>query len=540
VPTLIDFAGDYGSRVPFSVYDVELDAAGQPQVKKAIFVPHAAQIEFFSATERHVLLHANRGAGKSAALLWKAIQTAYLVPGCRIAVFRKTWPELKRSVWDEMLKLPADLYQDLNLSDHTVIIKARDRDGSVKDSKIWFVTAQNVEDARKVLSFEVHTLLIDEWAECELEIWRFMSGSVRSPISSDIAGRPASAQILGASTPGGAGAEALRCLFGCDGQKSQAPGEDKSTYRPEQYRAIRASIDQNPTYAVGTPAGDDYRSSLKDLPPAMQAKWVRGEWGAVEGCYFAIWDAGRMVIPWARIGAKWWDSHFLSIDYGFGRSSAAAHLHVCLQDGRIVTVGEIVVKHMAAYEFAHEVIRRFDLMGSHGERRNIVVVYQDPANKSQVGTGHSVRDQINEVLDACNLAAIDGSNDRIGGWQLMYQMLARGQWLISDTCPQLISGIPSRVHDPKKPGDLLKVGGDPLDDAMDSARYGLYSWVTAAEKPFEVRRAEVMGQFAEQLSDQSLSEAQRRAVATSSLVRHTQMSDEYAPRPVQMGRYGRR
>jgi hypothetical protein len=41
------------------------------------------------------------------------------------------------------------------LSEHTAIIKARDLDGTFKDSKIWFVNAQNVEDARKVLSFEV-------------------------------------------------------------------------------------------------------------------------------------------------------------------------------------------------------------------------------------------------------------------------------------------------------------------------------------------------------------------------------------------------
>jgi hypothetical protein len=169
-----------------------------------------------------------------------------------------------------------------------------------------------------------------------------------------------------------------------------------------------------------------------------------------------------------------------------------------------------------------------------------VVVYQDPANKSNVGTGHSVRDQINEVLASCDLGAIDGSNDRIGGWQLMYQMLARGQWLISDTCPQLISAIPSRVHDPKKPGDLLKVGGDPLDDIMDSARYGLYSWVTAAEKPFEVRRAEMIGCFAEQLCDQSLSEAERRAVATSAVIRHMQMTEaDSATGTTQLGRYGR-
>jgi len=31
------------------------------------------------------------------------------------------------------------------------------------------------------------------------------------------------------------------------------------------------------------------------------------------------------------------------------------------------------------------------------------------------------------------------------------------------------------MHDPRKPGDLLKVGDDPLDDLTDSARYGLKS-----------------------------------------------------------------
>jgi hypothetical protein len=357
-------------------------------------------------------------------------------------------------------------------------------------------------------------------------------------MATDIAGRPAPAQILGGSTPGGAGAEALRCLFGCDGHKKVAPGEEKESYRPEQYKAIAASIDSNPTYAVGTPAGDAYRASLKDLPAALQAKWVRGEWGAVEGCYFVHWDPKLMVIPWADVQANMWDSHFISIDYGFGRSAAAAHLHVCLQDGRIITVGELLLKHTSAYDFAHELVRCFDLKGTQGQKRNIVVVYQDPANKSQTGTGHSVRDQINEVLEECELGAIDGSNDRIGGWQLLYQILARGRWLIADTCPQLIAAIPSRVHDPKKPGDLLKVGGDPLDDIMDSVRYGLYSWVTAAEKPIEVRRAELTSQFSAYLHNQDISEIERRAIMTSSMIRHTQLeSDENsAAKPVRIGR----
>jgi|SRR5215813_8501074 len=152
--TLIDFAGEYGTR--YAVYEAEQDAEGKIRPVRTIFKPHAAQIEFFSATERHILLHGNRGCGKSASLLWKAIQTAYLVPGCCVAIYRKTWPELQRSVWDELLKLPQDLFESVNSSNHTVIIKARDRDGQWKQSKIWFVTAENVEDTRKVLGFEAH------------------------------------------------------------------------------------------------------------------------------------------------------------------------------------------------------------------------------------------------------------------------------------------------------------------------------------------------------------------------------------------------
>jgi len=54
----------------------------------------------------------------------------------------------------------------------------------------------------------------------------------------------------------------------------------------------------------------------------------------------------------------------------------------------------------------------------------------------------------------------------------MYQVLQKGEWQIADTCPKLIEAIPSRMHDEKKPGDVLKVPGDPLDDVADDARYG--------------------------------------------------------------------
>jgi hypothetical protein len=155
-------------------------------------------------------------------------------------------------------------------------------------------------------------------------------------------------------------------------------------------------------------------------------------------------------------------------------------------------VGEFVAPHLPAYEFAGEVVRRLVAPQTQGQRRKIVAVYLDPSNFKNIGDGHTIADQINEVLEPYDLAAIQASNDRIGGWQLMYQMLQKGLWQIAETCPKLIEAIPSRMHDEKKPGDVLKVPGDPLDDVADDARYGIYTFITTTEKPLELRIAEAI------------------------------------------------
>jgi len=96
----------------------------------------------------------------------------------------------------------------------------------------------------------------------------------------------------------------------------------------------------------------------------------------------------------------------------------------------------------------------------------------------------------------------------------MYQMLQKGEWQIADTCPKLIEAIPSRMHDEKRPGDVLKVPGDPLDDVADDARYGIYTFVTTAEKPPELAIADACRQLAE-LGDPSASIRYQQMLAES-------------------------
>ena len=132
------------------------------------------------------------------------------------------------------------------------------------------------------------------------------------------------------------------------------------------------------------------------------------------------------------------------------------------------------------------------------------------------------------MLEPYDLAAIPASNDRIGGWQLMYKMLQTGEWQIADTCQKLIEAIPSRMHDEKRPGDVLKVTGDPLDDVADDARYGIYTFVTSSPKPRELVIREQLKALAEQ------------GDLTSALIRYQQFKAEEdyqtAPRPIRLGR----
>jgi hypothetical protein len=83
------------------------------------------------------------------------------------------------------------------------------------------------------------------------------------------------------------------------------------------------------------------------------------------------------------------------------------------------------------------------------------------------------------------------------------------------------------MHDDKRPGDVLKVPGDPLDDVADDARYGIYTFITTTEKPRDLKIADACRQLAE-LGD-----------LTSASIRYQQMIAE-SEVPYQPAKLGRR
>src|SRR5208337_4319649 len=119
---------------------------------------------------------------------------------------------------------------------------------------------------------------------------------------------------------------------------------------------------------------DKYVYRLRGMSGSLSAAMEQGCWCALEGAYFANWDSKKMVVPYGSIAVNWWDYCFISLDFGFGKSSAAAHLHVCTEGGRIVTIGEFVAQRLPAYEFAKEVVGCFVAPTIQGQRRKILAV----------------------------------------------------------------------------------------------------------------------------------------------------------------------
>ena len=105
--------------------------------------------------------------------------------------------------------------------------------------------------------------------------------------------------------------------------------------------------------------------------------------------------------------------------------------------------------------------------------KKIDAIYLSPdAFANRTGEA-SIAEQMGDVFVSAGLPRpVPADDDRVGGWMLMYQMLASGEWHLTDNCFELIRTLPSLVRDPVRVEDIEKCDGD---DPADAARYGLKS-----------------------------------------------------------------
>jgi len=445
---------------------------------RCAYGPFPRQLQFHHSPAKYRLFGGAAGPGKTMALLCEAVRQAHLHKGSDSLLLRRTYPELESSLLAYFRRdIPRQLYRSYNEAKHLVTWS--------NGSTTRFGYCRNENDVYRYQGAEFLFIGLDELTHFTLKQWQFLTSRNRCPIPGSVA------CMAGASNPGNIGHAWVKALW----VDHQPPaGFDRpELYDPRDYDFIRAKLSDNPIYANDAA----YHRTLAALPEHLRRAFLEGDWNVFAGQYFDVFEFGRHTVRTEELRLEPWWPRWISIDWGFQhpsavywhcavpgvRNSKPENRNAALRSSsfdfrlssadadpfaepRIVTYREFVQSGLSPRMLAQGIAER-------SGRERISDVFLSPDAFAHRTSEASIAEQLGEVLTASGLPRpAPADDDRIGGWQLMYQLLESDAWLITDNCAKLIDCIPQLVRDNSRVEDIRKVDGD---DPADAARYGLVS-----------------------------------------------------------------
>lgn len=467
------------------------------------YTPFPRQAEFHRSPAKYRLFGGAAGPGKTAALVWEAVMQNLEVERSTVLLLRRTLGQLEDSLLKEFHKsVPwREIGARYNDQKHRVFWP----NGSVL--RFGYCEAEN--DVYQYQGGEYLFIGLDELTHFTLKQWQFLTSRNRHP--------GCFSSMAGATNPGNIGHAWVNALWGCDGSgKKPAPGMDEpEKYDANDYDFIRALIADNPIYANDK----NYLKTLEGLGKALRTAMLEGLWDQFAGQYFDNFDiryhvgrrAGDELVVRVRerdsqwdgdnalsgtyrdVGTKkykieeWWPK-WVSFDWGFKHASAV-YWHTTAPDGRHITYREWVASGVTPRMLGAGIVERS--IDGEGRPERIQQFFVSPDAFADRTGESTIAEQVREHTGRGDRFPhpAPASDDRVGGWQLLYGLLDTDGWLIAENCEKLITCLPILIRDDKKPEDIKKADGD---DPADSARYGLYSRLGSVQAPVEVRREQAM------------------------------------------------
>lgn len=280
--------------------------------------------------------------------------------------------------------------------------------------------------------------------------------------------------------------------------------DDSPVYKTTCF--IPARLFDNPLY------GQEKLESLQTQSKAIQQQLLYGCWCNAAGLYFDFMRP-EMVVPYATIGDSWWWQHFISIDYGYGNSSAATGLYAINPNGVVFKTRERIEQKMAALKFAKCICKdgfkaaEFPKQGPQenwlkklkprdSEKPRMSFCVMDEAMDQHRGTGKSVYDVMAEVFAEYGIGSIKAAHDPAGNAQVLYNGLANKLCVLtrdSADLPLTYRSIASRIVDERKA--VKKIHGAWEDDNYDETSYAYNTWRQNSEKPERTALADELAQM---------------------------------------------
>jgi hypothetical protein len=289
-------------------------------------------------------------------------------------------------------------------------------------------------------------------------------------------------QIFLTTNPGGIGHGWVKRRF-VDPAPPNTTFKDKTSGRKRIY--IPARIDDNPTLVEKDPDYIKQLDALKDNDEDLWKAWRMGDWSTFAGQYFRDFTVGHHTIEHAEPESDM--IKFGGIDWGYSPRPfvflAAALEKVKHFDddnltehefNRLWIYREVEGTEKTPEQWAREIKSSVNI-------EEFSWIRGDPSmNIKQSDGSRSILDQFREA----GLKIIPANNDRINGWNAVRNWFSLAPdglpyCIISENCHNLITNIPSLIHDEHRVEDL---DTDGPDDEADALRYLLIhsKWVDAS------------------------------------------------------------
>ena len=440
--------------------------------------PSEKQTQFLMDRHKHIGYGGARGGGKSHAVRMKAVGLGFRYPGIKLAIVRRTYPELMRNHVEPLKKILNVGYPDKNKR-AAVYNKTERVMTLLNGSTISFMYCDNERQLERFQGLEIDVLFIDEATQYD-ELWlQKMVACVRG-----VNGFPK--RVYYTCNPGGRGHAYIKRIF--------IDRRYKTGENPEEYSFIRALVTDNKALMETNP---DYKRQLEALPPKLRKAWLEGDWNIFEGQFFEEFleeppetvaeECGLSVEELKRqrrwthvvepfdIPKQW--TVFRSFDWGYSKPFSCAWWAVDFEGcmyrilelyGCTQTPNEGVKwEPNKVFDKIHEVETTHPWLAG----RDIGGV-ADPAIWDS-STGVSIE----EVAAKHRVYFSKADNARIPGWMQMHYRLAFDEdgypmLYVFSNCKAFIRTIPLLVYDDVKVEDL---DTDMEDHVADESRYACMS-----------------------------------------------------------------
>lgn len=432
------------------------------------YKPQPRQIVYHKAKADEILYGGAAGGGKSEATIMDALKYGMKYEGSRQIIFRRTFPDLQRSIISRTLQVYPKEIAKYNSSKHEWTLV----NGSIIELAYW----DNDSNYMNYQGAEYDVIRWEELTQFEEKWYMYMLSRLRGS-------KPYPRSVKSTTNPGGVGHSWVKRRFIDIGPAEQAhdiPVTDDNgnpithplTGEPviNSVMFIPANVHDNQELIKNDPG---YLIRLMSLPDKERKQLLEGDWDTFSGQYFSDFTRAVHVVEPFAIPREW--KRFRMLDEGYNDP------FVCLwaaidPDENIYIYREFIKSKLLSSEQATKTKELSD-----GEKIDYSVGDTSFWNKVKT-TGKSPA----EVFAELGVPLIQATKERVNGWKRVREWLhvfddtdpvtgekfKNAKLKIFNNCTGLIEALPSMVVDERNPEDIA---AHALDHAPDALRYGLMS-----------------------------------------------------------------